>query len=111
MKDRRRLVLALLYALTLALAFPFRGGELRFDFGLVAGWLALAPLAALLRGLGPRAAFTWTLLASWLGYTAVIFWLYVVVTVHGGAPHSSGGMEAISAWQWALHSGVDGRHR
>ncbi len=101
------LALALLYALTLALAFPFRGGELRFDLGLVAGWLALAPLAALLRGLGPRAAFTWTLPASWIGYTAVIFWLYVVVTVHGGAPPPAGiGAVAVVTGVFAVHAGA-----
>ena len=87
---RRRGALALLFALTLALAFPFRAGELRFDLGLVAGWLALAPLAALLQGLSPRAAFKWTFFASWLGFTGILFWLYVVVTTHGGAPAIAG---------------------
>ena len=107
MRDRRRLALALAFALTLALAFPFRAGELRFDVGMVAGWLALAPLAALIRGLGPRAAFTWTLVASWLGYTLVIFWLYVVVTVHGGAPPLAGvGAVAVVTGVFAVHAGA-----
>ncbi len=107
MKDRRRLSLALLFAFTLALAFPFRAGELRFDFGMVAGWLALAPLAALIRGLRPRAAFTWTLLASWFGYTLVIFWLYIVVTVHGGAPLLGGaGAVAVVTAVFAVHAGA-----
>ncbi|MEX2207574.1 MAG: apolipoprotein N-acyltransferase [Myxococcota bacterium] len=107
MRDRRRLALALLFALTLALAFPFRAGELRFDFGLVAGWLALAPLAALIRDLSPRAAFTWTLFASWFGYTLVIFWLYVVVTVHGGAPVLGGiGAVAVVTGVFAVHAGA-----
>ena len=107
MKDRRRLALALLFALTLALAFPFRAGELRFDFGMVAGWLALAPLAALIRDLSPRAAFTWTLAASWFGYTLVIFWLYVVVTVHGGAPMLGGiGAVAVVTGVFAVHAGA-----
>jgi len=99
--------LALLYALTLAAAFPFRGGELRFDLGMVAGWLALAPLAALIPGLSARAAFTWTLLASWFGYTLVIFWLYVVVTVHGGAPAAGGiGAVAVVTAVFAVHAGA-----
>jgi apolipoprotein N-acyltransferase len=106
-RDRRRLGLALLFAVTLALAFPFRGGELRFDFGMVAGWLALAPLAALIRGLGPRAAFQWTFLASWFGFALVIFWLYVVVTVHGGAPAIAGvGAVGVVTAVFAVHAGA-----
>jgi len=106
-KDRRRLGLALLFALTLVAAFPFRAGELRFDFGSVAGWLALAPLAALLQGLAPRAAFTWTLLASWLGFVGVLYWLYVVVTVHGGAPAPAGaGAVLVVTGVFAVHAGA-----
>jgi len=61
-RPRRRslaltVVLAGVFALLIPLAFPFRAGDFRFDLGIVAGWLALAPLAALLRNLTPRAAF------------------------------------------------------
>lgn len=107
MKDRRRLLLAALFALGLVLAFPFRAGELRFDVGMVAGWLALAPLAALLRNLAPRAAFKWTLFSSWLGYVGVVFWLYVVVTVHGGAPPPAGaGAVLVVTGVFAVHAGA-----
>jgi apolipoprotein N-acyltransferase len=107
--QRRRFAFALLFALTLAVAFPFRAGELRFDLGLVAGWLALAPLAALLQGLSPRAAFKWTFFASWLGFTLILFWLYVVVTVHGGAPAIAGvGAVLVVSAVFAAHAGAAG---
>ncbi len=109
MTFRRRIALALLFAITLALAFPFRAGELRFDLGLAAGWLALAPLAALLTDLGPRAAFKWTFFASWLGFTLILFWLYVVVTVHGGAPAIAGvGAVLVVSGVFAAHAGAAG---
>ncbi len=107
MSPRGRLILAASFALLLALSFPFRAGELRFDVGLVAGWLALAPLAALIRDLAPRAAFTWTFLASWVGFTLVIFWLYVVVTVHGRAPALAGvGAVGVVTAVFAVHAGA-----
>jgi len=106
---RRRVALALLFALLLVLAFPFRAGELRFDLGLFAGWLAVAPLAALLRELSPRAAFQWTFFSSWLGFTGILFWLYVVVTVHGGAPAVAGvGAVLVVAGVFALHAAAAG---
>jgi len=104
---RRRIALALLFVLTLVLAFPFRAGELRFDLGTAAGWLALAPLAALLQGLAPRAAFKWAALSSWLGFVGVLYWLYVVVTVHGGAPAPAGaGAVLVVAGVFAVHAGA-----
>lgn len=109
MTTRSRVALALLFAVTLALAFPFRAGELRFDLGLAAGWLALAPLAALLRDLGPRAALKWTFLASWLAFTLILFWLYIVVTVHGGAPMIAGvGAVLVVSGVFAAHAGGAG---
>ena len=39
----------------LALAFPFRAGELRFDLGALTGWIALVPFAWMLQGLRPGA--------------------------------------------------------
>jgi apolipoprotein N-acyltransferase len=78
-------VWAVAFAVALVLSFPFRAGELRFDLGAVAGWLALAPLVLLTRGLRPLQAFTWATGAATLGYSGVFFWIYVVVAVHGGA--------------------------
>jgi apolipoprotein N-acyltransferase len=74
------------FALLLALSFPFRVGELRFDVGILVGWLALAPLALMLKGLPPRRAFLWTTGFATLGFSAILFWLFVVVVVHGHAP-------------------------
>jgi len=106
---RTRIAHALLFAITLALAFPFRAGELRFDLGAAAGWLALAPLAALLRDLGPRAAFKWAFFSSWLGFTLIVFWLYVVVTVHGGAPAIAGvAAVLVVSGVFAAHAGAAG---
>ncbi len=107
MRSRRRGALALLFALTLAVAFPFRAGELRFDLGMVAGWLALAPLAALLEGLTSRAAFKWTFFASWLAFSLILYWLYVVVATHGGAPAIAGvaAVLVVSA-VFAVHAGA-----
>jgi apolipoprotein N-acyltransferase len=90
----RRLLLAVAFALLLALAFPFRAGSHAFDGGVLFGWLALAPLARLVSELEPRAAFRWAFFASWAGYAGTLFWLYVVVTVHGGAP-AAGGVAAV----------------
>jgi apolipoprotein N-acyltransferase len=107
--DRRRVALALLFAFTLVLAFPFRASELRFDFGLVAGWLALVPLAALLRDLSPRAAFKWTFFPSWLAFSGILYWLYVVVTTHGGAPAIAGvAAVLVVSGVFALHAGAAG---
>ncbi len=109
MTFRTRIAHSLLFAATLALAFPFRAGELRFDLGAAAGWLALAPLAALLRDLGPRAAFKWTFFSSWLGFTLILFWLYVVVTVHGGAPAIAGvAAVLVVSGVFAVHAGAAG---
>ncbi|MGH2901494.1 MAG: apolipoprotein N-acyltransferase, partial [Solirubrobacteraceae bacterium] len=60
-----------------------------------------------LQGLAPRAAFKWTFLSSWLGFVAVLYWLYVVVTVHGGAPAPAGaGAVLVVAGVFAVHSGA-----
>ena len=64
---------ALLFALLLVLAFPFRAADLRFDVGAVAGWLVLVPLVWLLRDLPPRRAFGWAAGAGTLGYAGVLF--------------------------------------
>jgi len=103
----RRLALSAAFALLLALSFPFRAGQLAFDVGALAGWLALAPLAVLCRELAPRAAFRWAFLASWAGYALSLFWLYVVVRVHGGAP-AAGGVGAVLAVTaiFAAHAGA-----
>ena len=80
-----RLACAGAFAALYALAFPFRAGDLQFDAGLVFGWLALVPLALMLRGLPPGAAFLWATGSATIAFSGVLFWLYVVVAVHGGA--------------------------
>ena len=107
MSTRRRLALGAAFALLLGLSFPFRAGQLAFDLGAVTGWLALVPLALACRELGPRAAFRFGIVASWAGYALSLFWLYVVVRVHGGAP-AIGGVGAVLAVTlvFALHAGA-----
>jgi apolipoprotein N-acyltransferase len=73
------------FALAYGLAFPFRAGEVRFDLGIALGWVALAPLARGLRGLGPRAAFGRAFGAGSAAFAIALWWIYVVVCVHGHA--------------------------
>ncbi len=95
------------FAALLALSFPFRAGELRFDVGMVTGWLVLAPLAVMLEGLSPRRAFLWTTGFASLGFAAVLFWIYVVVVVHGRAPALIGVAAVIGvALALAAHAGL-----
>jgi apolipoprotein N-acyltransferase len=97
------------FALLLALASPFRAGELRLDAGWLAGWFVLWPFARMLRGLPPRRAFWWATLSATAGYALVIFWLYVVVTVFGLAPPAAGvGAVLGVAFAFGLHSGLSG---
>ncbi len=93
----------LLAAAALALAFPFRAGDVRFDLGWLAGALAVAPFVPLARGLGARAALTWGTLAGTLGYTGVLFWIYVVVVEHG---HGPGWLGVLSVVALALYIGL-----
>ncbi len=96
-----------LFALLLLLAFPFRAGEVRFDLGVVVGWLALVPLVWMLEGLRPGAAFKWTTLAATLAYAAILFWLFVVVRVHGHAPAWAGvGAPLLLGLVLGLHAGL-----
>ncbi len=56
-------------------------------------WIAFAGPACLvlaLRGASPRGAFWQTLLATWLTHAAIMHWVFVVVTRHGGAPEIVG---------------------
>jgi len=85
-----RTALSLAFALLFALSFAFRAGDLRCDVGAVAAWLAFAPLWLLVRGEGPRVAFRRVFLAAWLGYAAVFWWLFIVITVYGRAPAIAG---------------------
>jgi apolipoprotein N-acyltransferase len=82
----RRALYAGAFAVLFALAFPVRAGDLRFDLGLVAGWLALIPFALLVRGLSPLRALGWAWGAGVVAFCGIIPWLYVVVHVHGHAP-------------------------
>jgi apolipoprotein N-acyltransferase len=105
----KRAAAGLALALGLALAFPFRAGSVQLDLGLGAGWLALVGLAAGLPGQRPRAAFAWTTAAATAGYAAVLFWLYVVVTVHGQAPAVFGGLAVLGvALALGIHAGLAG---
>jgi apolipoprotein N-acyltransferase len=108
--DRKaRLVWGAAFAALLALAFPFRAGELRFDLGWLAGWLALWPFARLVRDSTPREAFWRATAFASAGFAFVIFWLYVVVTVYGLAPAPIG-VAAVLGLSFALglHTGVSG---
>jgi apolipoprotein N-acyltransferase len=91
------------FALSLALAFPFRAGEIRFDAGAVAGWLAPLFFVGMLRDLTPRRAFGWATVAGTLGYAAILYWIYVVVHVHG---HASPFVAVLSVFALALYVGV-----
>ena len=81
-----RAALGAAFVALFAASFPFRAGDLHFDLGLVCGWLALAPFALMIRGLPPLAAFAWGAGTATLAFSAVLFWIYVVVAEHGGAP-------------------------
>jgi apolipoprotein N-acyltransferase len=96
----RRLLLTAAFALLFALSFEFRAGDLRFDAGMVAGWLALAPLWLLIRGQSPGVAFRRAFLAAWVGYACVFWWLFVVITVYGRAAPYAGvvGTIAVAAY-------------
>jgi apolipoprotein N-acyltransferase len=85
-----RVGLSLGFALAFALSFAFRAGDVRFDVGAIAAWVAFAPLWLLIRGQPPRVAFRRTFLAAWLGYAGVFWWLYIVITVYGRAPAIAG---------------------
>jgi apolipoprotein N-acyltransferase len=82
----RRALYAGAFAALFALAFPVRAGDVHFDLGTFAGWLALIPFALLLRGLSPLRAFGWAWGSGAVALCAIIPWLYVVVYVHGHAP-------------------------
>jgi apolipoprotein N-acyltransferase len=85
-----RVWLSLAFAALFALSFAFRAGDVRFDVGAVAAWFAFAPLWLLIRGQPARVAFRRTFLAAWLGYAAVFWWLFIVITVYGRAPAAAG---------------------
>ncbi|MFQ5515154.1 MAG: apolipoprotein N-acyltransferase [Myxococcota bacterium] len=91
------------FALLLLLCFPFRAGTLRFDVGAVVGWLALVPLIRMTRGLHAREAFRWTLTAATAGYSGVLYWIYVVVHVHG---HGAAPVALLAVGLLALYMGL-----
>ncbi len=97
------------FAALLALSFPFRAGELHFDVAMFAGWLPLAALALMLDGLSPRRAFLWTTGFATSGLVLVLFWLYVVVVVHGQAPAVVGVAAVVGmALVLGAHAGLAG---
>jgi apolipoprotein N-acyltransferase len=108
--DRKaRLAAGAAFAALLALSFPFRAGELRFDLGWLAGWVALWPFARLVRSVSPGTAFRLATAFASAGYAFVLFWLYVVVTVYGLAPAPIG-VAAVLGLSFALglHVGLSG---
>ncbi len=101
--------LGVAFAVLLAASFPFRAGELRFDVGILTGWVALVPLALLLPGLSPRRAFLWTTAFATAGYSVVLFWIFVVVVVHGHAHGLVGVLATLGlAAYMGLHAGLAG---
>jgi apolipoprotein N-acyltransferase len=105
----RRAAAAAAFAAGLILSFPVRAGPLQFDLGIGAGWLALLGLAEAVRGLRLRAAFIWATASATAGYAGVLFWLYVVVTVHGHAHPVFGVLAVLGvAAVLGLHAGLAG---
>jgi apolipoprotein N-acyltransferase len=95
------------FAVLLVLAFPFRAGDVHFDLGAVTGWLVLVPFARMLQGLRPAAAFRWALAAATPAFAGILFWIYVVVNVHGqGAPWVAVSSVLLLALYIALHAGA-----
>ncbi len=102
-----RLAWAAAFAVLLALAFPFRAGDLQLDLGAVTGWIALAPFALMLRGLQPSAAFKWASAAATPAFAAILYWLFVVVHVHGHAAAWAGvGSVVLMGLVFAVHTGL-----
>jgi len=107
LKLLRRPAAALAFAVLLVLAFPFRAGELRFDAGSMAGWLALVPLVWLIEGLRPLRAAAWAGAAATAGFAGVLFWLFVVVHEHGHAPVWAGVLAVLAVSGFCgLHVGA-----
>jgi apolipoprotein N-acyltransferase len=105
----RRAAWAIAFALAFGLSFPFRAGELRFDLGPALGWVALLPLAWLLRGLTPGAGLLWASAAASGAFGVALWWIYIVVHVHGQAPLWAGvGAAALLSAALGLHVGVAG---
>jgi apolipoprotein N-acyltransferase len=83
---RRRASLLTAFAIALPLAFPQRFGNLVFDLGLGAAWLAPGLLILGLRGLAPRAAAKWAFAAGLAAHALVFHWIYVATVHYGDAP-------------------------
>ena len=94
---------ALAFALCLVAAFPFRAGDFRFEAGLLFGWIALVPFALALRGLAPVRAFWLGTASGTLAYAGILYWIYVVVTVHG---HASAWVGVLSVGLLAFYVGI-----
>ncbi len=90
-------------AVALALSFPFRAGSLAFDVGMFVVWIVPICLVALCRDLSSQRAFVLVTLAATLGYAGVLYWIYVVVHVHG---HASSGVALLAVGALALYCGV-----
>jgi apolipoprotein N-acyltransferase len=95
--------LAAALVLLLPLAFPFRVGEFKIDAGLFFGWLVPVVFVGMVRGLTPRRAFLWGTASATLGYAAVLYWIYVVVHVHG---HAAPVIAVLAVFGLALYVGI-----
>ncbi len=86
MTERRRAALLGSFVVVFALAFPQRFGDVTFDLGLGAAWLAPALLILGLRGLAPRAAAVRAFFAGLAAHALVFHWIYVATVHYGDAP-------------------------
>jgi len=72
-------------AAALLAAFPHPLAGRVIDGGWLFAWLAPALFLAALRGLAPRRAAVWGLAISWVAYSAILHWIYVVTVTYGHA--------------------------
>lgn len=106
-RDLGRWTLAGGFAVALALAFPFRAGDLVLDVAPLAGALAPLLFVGMVRDLAPRRAFLQATAAATLAYVVVLYWIWVVVRVHGHAPPAVAGLAVLAlAFYVGLHIGA-----
>ena len=100
----RSALLGLGFALCFALAFPLRIADFSVDLGWAFGWLVLIPFLIGVQGRTPAFTFRWVLLWSSVGLGLALFWIYVAISVFGGAaPPQAAGTVVLLAVILALH--------
>jgi apolipoprotein N-acyltransferase len=72
-------------ALALFLSFPHPIAGRVLDLGWLLAWIAPALFVHALTGLAPRRAVLWGFGISWVGYSAILHWIYVVTVTYGHA--------------------------